>query len=132
MRYDDDRKRTSRVVAGALLLLVGGLFLFQNLGLLHAGRIGDYWPLLLVWLGLTRLLGPRRAHHFASGAVLLVLGVLFQLDRLGVFWFHIHDFWPVLLVIAGVALITESYFVRRWNDQGAVGGGSPAGPESRP
>jgi len=132
MRYDDDRKRTSRVVAGVLLLLVGGLFLFQNLGLIHAGRLGDYWPLLLVWLGLTRLLGPRRAHHFASGAVLLVLGVLFQLDRLGVFWFRIHDFWPVLLVIAGVALITESYFVRRWNDQGAVGGGAPAGPESRP
>ena len=127
MRYDDESKRTSRVIAGALLLLVGGLFLLQNLGLVHAGRLGDYWPLLLVWLGLSRLLGPRRSHHFASGAVLLVLGVLFQLDRLGVFWFHIHDLWPVLLVVAGIALISESFLVRRWN-----GSHSPSGPEPRP
>lgn len=132
MRYDDERKRISRVIAGALLVFVGGLFFLQNLGALHAGRIGDYWPLLLVWLGLTRLLGPRRAHHFASGAVLLVLGILFQLDRLGVFWFHIHDLWPVLLVIAGLALITESWFVRRWNVAGEIGGGPAAGPEPRP
>ncbi|MEP6767132.1 MAG: DUF5668 domain-containing protein [Acidobacteriota bacterium] len=132
MQYDDDRKRTSRVIAGGLLVFVGGLFFLQNVGVLHAGRIGDYWPLLLVWLGLTRLLGPRRAHHFASGAVLVVLGALFQLDRLGVVWFHIHDLWPVLLVIAGIALITESYFVRRWSGAGAIDRGSPAGPESRP
>ncbi|MCA1579993.1 MAG: DUF5668 domain-containing protein [Acidobacteria bacterium] len=132
MQYDDDRKRTSRVIAGGLLVFVGGLFFLQNLGVLHAGRIGDYWPLLLVWLGLTRLLGPRRAHHFASGAVLVVLGVLFQLDRLGVVWFHIHDLWPVLLVIAGIALITESYFVRRWTGGGAIDRGPVAGPEPHP
>ncbi len=135
MRYDDERKRTARIVAGGLLVFVGVLFFLQNLGVMHAGRIGDYWPLLLVWLGLTRLLGPRRIHHFASGAVLLVLGVLFQLDRLGVFWFRIHDFWPVLLVIAGIALITESFFLRRWSAPGGAGtidGGSPAGPEARP
>lgn len=130
MRYDDDSKRTSRVVAGVLFLLLGSLFLLQNLGVLHAGRLADYWPLLLVWLGLSRLLGPRRSHHFASGAVLLVLGVLFQLDRLGVFWFHIHDFWPVLLVVAGVALIAES-FLRRRAGPDRFDGGHPAGPETR-
>ena len=130
MRYDDDRKRTSRVVAGVLFLLLGSLFLLQNLGVLHAGRLSDYWPLLLVWLGLSRLLGPRRSYHFASGAVLLVLGVLFQLDRLGVFWFHIHDFWPVLLVVAGVALIAES-FLRRRAGPDRFDGGYPAGPETR-
>jgi hypothetical protein len=106
---------------------VGSLFLLQNLGVLDAGRLADYWPLLLVWLGLSRLLGPRRSHHFASGAVLLVLGVLFQLDRLGVFWFHIHDFWPVLLVVAGVALIAESFLRRR----AVPDGGQSAGPEAR-
>jgi len=130
MRYDDDSKRTSRIVAGVLLLLVGSLFLLQNLGVLDAGRLADYWPLLLVWLGLSRLLGPRRSHHFASGAVLLVLGVLFQLDRLGVFWFHIHDFWPVLLVVAGVALIAESFLRRRAVSE-RFDGGPSAGPEAR-
>lgn len=130
MRYDDDSKRTSRVVAGVLFLLLGSLFLLQNLGVLHAGRLADYWPLLLVWLGLSRLLAPRRSHHFASGAVLLVLGVLFQLDRLGVFWFHIYDFWPVLLVVAGVALIAESLLRRRAGPDG-FDGGHPAGRETR-
>lgn len=130
MRYDDERKRTSRVIAGVLFLLVGGLFLLQNMGVVHAGHIGDYWPLLLVWLGLSRLLGPRRSHHFASGAVLLFLGIAFQLDRLGVVWFHIHDLWPVLLVIAGIALIAESLIGRRARP-GSFDDGYPAGPEPR-
>jgi hypothetical protein len=101
------------LIGGALLVLVGALLGLQNLGVLQAGRIGDYWPLVLVWIGLVRMLGPGRSRHFASGVVVLLLGILLQLDRLGFLQLELADLWPVLLVIAGASLIFDSFAARR-------------------
>jgi len=106
-------RRISRLIAGGLLLLVGALFVLQNFGLVRAGQLGDYWPLFLVWIGLTRMLGPARARHFASGLVILALGVFFQLDRLDVIWVPVRHFWPLLLIVVGFGLIADSLIGRR-------------------
>ncbi len=114
MRTIDEGHRISRIIGGMLLLLVGGLLVLQNLGVVRdVGRVWDYWPLLLVWVGLSRMLGPRREHHFASGAVIAALGVFLQLDRLDILWLRLHDFWPLFLVVAGIALIADSLAARR-------------------
>ena len=112
MRYVSEGRQTSRLIAGALLLLLGGLFALQNLGIVRAGHLGDYWPLLLVWVGLSRMLGPRR-RHFASGLVIFVMGVFFQLDRLDVIWVPMQHFWPLLLIAIGFGLIADSFVGRR-------------------
>src|SRR5215813_244218 len=104
-------RRASRLVGGFLLLLVGALFVLQNLGYVRAGRIGDYWPLLLVWVGLARMLTHRR--QFASGLVIFLLGVFFQLERLDVFWVPMRLFWPFLLIAIGFGLILDSLIGRR-------------------
>ena len=122
----DAARTASRVVGGVLLLILGTVFLMQNFGVLHAGRLGNYWPLLLVWVGLARLLSPRGRHRFASGAVILALGIAFQLDRLGVVWLHARDFWPLLLVVAGLALVAES-FINRSAPNGSLDGSSSTG-----
>ena len=113
MTYVSEGRRISRLIAGGLLLLVGALFVLQNLGVVRAGRIEDYWPLFLVWVGLARMLGPARARHFASGLVLFLLGVFFQLDRLDVIWVPMHRFWPLLLIAVGFGLIADSLISRR-------------------
>ncbi|MDQ6894775.1 MAG: DUF5668 domain-containing protein [Acidobacteriota bacterium] len=119
-------RTSSRIVGGVLLLLVGTVFILQNAGLVHAGRLSDWWPMLLVWLGLTRLLAPRRGHHFAAGLVLLVMGIGLQLDRLGFLWLRLRDLWPVLLVLAGLALISESFFHPRGRERD-LDGAAPTG-----
>lgn len=127
MPYVNEGQRISRLIAGGLLLLVGALFVLQNLGLVRAGQLGDYWPLFLVWVGLCRMLGPARARHFVSGLVLFCLGVFFQLDRLEVIWVPMRQFWPLLLIALGFGLIADSLIGRR--DGGAgVAPPSQAGP----
>jgi len=121
-------QRVSRLIAGTLLLLVGGLFVLQNLGMIRAGHFGDYWPLLLVWVGLTRMLAPNRGRHFASGLLIFLLGVFFQLDRLEVILIPVRQFWPIVLIGGGLALIVDSLVSRRGRAQ--VTTGSPAGPGS--
>jgi Domain of unknown function (DUF5668) len=111
MTYDSEGRQTSRLIAGALLLILGVLFALQNLGVVRAGHLGDYWPLLLVWVGLTRMLGARR-RHFASGLVVVLMGVFFQLDRLDVIWVPMRHFWPLLLIVLGFGLIADSFLDR--------------------
>ena len=111
MTCDSEGRQTSRLIAGALLLILGVLFALQNLGVVRAGHLGDYWPLLLVWVGLTRMLGTRR-RHFASGLVVFLMGVFFQLDRLDVIWVPMRHFWPILLIILGFGLIADSFLDR--------------------
>jgi len=107
-------RRASRLVGGLLLLLLGTLFVLQNLGYVRAGRLGDYWPLLLVWVGLARMLTHRR--HFASGLVIFLLGVFFQLERLDDIWIPMRLFWPFLLIAIGLGLILDSLMGRRSRD----------------
>jgi hypothetical protein len=122
-------RRISQLIGGTLLLLVGALLMLQTLGILHAGSLGDYWPLFLVWIGATRLLAPSRGEHVASGAVILALGLFFQLDRLGWIGVSLSQLWPVLLVIAGVALILEG--VRAKRSQAGPAGSGAAQPGGR-
>ena len=105
--------RLSRLIGGGLLLLVGTAFVLQNLGWVHAGRLVDYWPLLLVWIGLSRMFGPTRPRHFPSGAVVFALGVFLQLERLDLVHVDTRDIWPILLVVAGLALVADSLAARR-------------------
>lgn len=45
-------------------------------------------------------------NHAALGLILIILGVILLLINLGVLgWFHWGTFWPVVLIIAGVAII---------------------------
>ena len=127
MTYVSEGRRISRLIAGGLLLLVGALFVLQNLGYVRAGQFGDYWPLFLVWIGLSRMLGPARARHFASGLVIFALGVFFQLDRLDVIWVPMRQFWPLLLIAVGFGLIADSLIARRRGGAG-IAPSSQAGP----
>lgn len=120
MTDSDEGRRISRLIGGMLLILVGALLVLQNRGVLHAGSFSDYWPMLLVWIGATRLLAGNHGGHAASGAVILVLGVFCQLDRFGWIGVSLSQLWPLFLVAAGVVLILEGVRSRR----------SPAGPAS--
>jgi hypothetical protein len=121
MRENDEARRISGLIGGGLLLLVGALFILHNAGVLRAGRLGDYWPLFLVWIGLSRMAGPRRARRFASGLTIFLVGVAFQLDRLGLIEWRLRELWPFLLVVAGAGLIADSLLARKR-------AGSDAGP----
>lgn len=122
MSYVGEGRRISRLIGGGLLLLVGLLFALQNLGMVRAGHLGNYWPLFLVWIGLCRMLGPGRARHFASGLVFFLLGAFLQLVELDVVWVPLRQFWPIVLIVIGFGLIGDSLIARR--------GGGRRGPTS--
>jgi predicted membrane protein len=94
-----------RAVLGSILILIGVIFLGQNLGWFN-DRISDIiisWPMLLVALGFFSLL---RKKNNMGGWVMIAIGAYFILPKIiPTPYDHDRLFWPILLVLFGVFLI---------------------------
>ncbi|HTY41742.1 MAG TPA: DUF5668 domain-containing protein [Thermoanaerobaculia bacterium] len=116
----DDTPRfrmTEKVLFGLTLVALGAIFILDNLHLIYAGRLWDYWPLALIVPGLARVLQPGRPGQRVWGLVLVLVGTLFLLRNLDVLWVPFHRVWPFLLVLFGAYLV--------WQAMGRPGGGAP-------
>ena len=98
---------TGRVIIGGLLIFFGVIFLLDNMGVMDAGDVFDYWPMILVVVGLLKVVQPREEGQRSFGMALLVIGVFLQLQMLVFTPWRIY-LWPVLLLVAGGFLIWRS------------------------
>jgi predicted membrane protein len=104
---------TGRVVAGVLLLILGLLFTLDNFGVVNAGDLFHYWPLILVGVGIVRVIDPRRESR-VTGVVLILLGGVFLLRTLDLVRFRFGDLWPFALLLIGGLLVWQSIRGRRF------------------
>ena len=84
--------RLSTLFWGVLLIAIGGLFLFNNLGMLNVNwdTIWRLWPMILVFWGLSILLGKQRTPWYV--VVLMIFLLLFMIAAAATSsWFH-NDF----------------------------------------
>jgi hypothetical protein len=99
---------TPRLVLGVAILLAGVAFTLDNLGVLDADQVVDYWPLLLVAVGVAKLTAAKRSGAWLTGGVWILVGVWWTLFNLAIVDFHPVDFWPVFLIIAGLFLVQRA------------------------
>lgn len=115
------------IVTGAILVVIGGLFVLDRLGVIEAGDLFDYWPMVLIGMGVTHLLAPRDSGDWAWGAVMLAAGAFFQARRLDWIDVRFGEIWPVFLIFAGLGLILESALRRRRDGRSAPLAGENGG-----
>jgi hypothetical protein len=72
-----NRKQSSQVTMGVVLVAVGLILLGDQLGLSVTWNIGRLWPLVLIVLGAARVASPHQSG--ASGYMLFLIGVIFLL-----------------------------------------------------
>ena len=110
------RPLSPRIVAGIVLIGLGVLFTLDSFGLIDAGSIIDYWPLVLIIPGIVSLLWPRKHADRFWGAILIGIGTLLLLRNLDLVWFRFRHVWPFILVALGVYLIWRALEARRYPD----------------
>jgi len=102
-----------RLVLGAAVLLLGVLFLLENLGYIPAVRWGAIWPVLLIAMGAAKLVDARDSSQRLGGAVVLLIGLAFLAINLGflppLIW---RLLWPALLILMGVFLLIRGFDAR--------------------
>jgi predicted membrane protein len=85
------------IFTGVLIALVGLVILLDNLNIVAASRLYHFWPLILIAFGLMYFFGRGSR---VWGAILMIFGVLLQLDQLG----KIHLTWGMLWGLAWIAV----------------------------
>lgn len=94
-----------RAVLGSILILIGVIFLGENLGWFN-DEISDIiisWPALLIALGFFSLIRKR---NNMGGWVMIAIGAYFILPKIiPTPYDHHRLFWPILLVLIGIFLI---------------------------
>jgi predicted membrane protein len=93
------------MLSGAIIAFVGLLILLDNMGLPLASHLYRFWPMILILIGLWNL-ACRSGRIF--GVVMVILGVLFQLDTLGIAHFSWGELWPIAIIAAGVLVMWSS------------------------
>ena len=91
MRNPSKRMNASgHLVIGALLIIVGGLFLLDTLGIADASNvISKGWPFLLIGIGVARIVGSQDVPGRTSGGIWIFLGLVFALARFGYLHFDV-------------------------------------------
>jgi len=133
MADDSIREGAPRVALGLVVIAVGALFTLDKLGYVNAGEFWEYWPVLLIGVGIGRVLQPSGTQGRGFGVVLMVLGTWFLLSNLDLIHYRFGDVWPLLLVVLGIMMvwraITGPFFEsprRRLKEAIAAGDGSAA------
>jgi predicted membrane protein len=106
----EDNRQTQRcnrgpVIGAVVFIVVGTVLMLEKLGYLPYGFALHFWPMIFVVIGILKLVyaGGR-----PTGAVLIGLGVILQLNEMGITHLNLWDLWPVLIIVAGIAMLWQA------------------------
>lgn len=113
MKTDSKSSIPSQVIVGMLVVGMGVLFLLDNLDIFDFHRAVSFWPAAFILFGVIKLLDTRSPNGALVGTVLIVVGVVLTVNRLG--WLHIslRTLWPLLVIFFGASVIYRAVSGRR-------------------
>ena len=92
-------------VLGLGVFCLGVIMILDNFGVIAGSALVPYWPVLLIVLGVSHLVGPSSARKLGWGLSWIAVGAIILVNNLGVIAVGIQVLWPVVLVILGANLV---------------------------
>jgi predicted membrane protein len=104
------RPSSGRIFWGLVLILLGVLFLLDQMGRADFGDlISRWWPLILVAIGLWQLISSN-FQELAGGLFMIALGAIFQLAKLEILGRNLwHYVWPALIIGLGLWVLLGAF-----------------------
>src|SRR5689334_7318555 len=91
--YDYNRRHCSREtfdqarwIPALILIAIGAAFLLNNLQILPFHDLVQYWPVILIAIGLFRLVDSTQSNERVVGAVLIIIGGFLLAGTLGLYY----------------------------------------------
>lgn len=107
------RRDMTRIVLGAFVVLIGVFALADNLFNINTRQALQFWPVVFMLVGAMKLSQTRYTMGYVVGAGFMALGVLMTLNNLELISFRLRDWWPVLVIGVGIAMIAKEPLRRR-------------------
>jgi predicted membrane protein len=101
---------SGRIFWGLILILLGVLFLLDQMGRADFGDlVSRWWPLILIAAGLWQLISSD-FQELAGGLFLIILGAIIQLAKLEILGRDLwHYVWPVLIIGLGLWVLLGAF-----------------------
>jgi predicted membrane protein len=113
-----------QVMLGALVIVMGVLFLLDNLNILDFHGVIRFWPMVFIVVGLIKMADTSSPNGHFLGAILIFIGAMMTLNRFGFFYFSWRTLWPVLLILLGGMVVYRAIAGRRQIGAAPKGDGS--------
>ena len=99
---------TGGMIIGLAVIAVGVLFLLRNVGILYFDDIWQYWPVILIVVGISKLANTHSASSVTSGLIIGGIGTVFLLRNLGYIYGNIWEYiWPGILIAVGLSILVK-------------------------
>lgn len=103
-------RMTPQAVLGALIVVLGLLLTLDNLNVLEADRILQFWPLIFVAVGLAKVTQSDTTSGRVFGGVLILLGAVLTADEVWSVDVDIERWWPLALVAVGGFIVYRAMY----------------------
>jgi predicted membrane protein len=122
MKNEVHSKGMSRqVILGILVIGMGLVFLADNLNIWDFRRSLQFWPMVLIMIGVFKLFDTNSSDGYILGCGLILAGVLMVLQRLGIIYFSWRAMWPLILIALGASVLYRAVNGRRLVDSSMKG-----------
>src|SRR5262245_15934937 len=112
---------TAHLIFGLIIMFVGVILALDVLELVNARDVLRYWPVVLLAFGIADLTQTSDRGSRLRGSLLTFFGGWWLLTTLRVLPSHSWRlFWPLLLVLAGAALVAQTMKRRDEAPRGVV------------
>ncbi|USX18803.1 cell wall-active antibiotics response protein [Oxalobacteraceae bacterium OTU3REALA1] len=98
----------SQMAIGIAVIVIGLLFLVDNLGWIDLDFRRHLLPLALIFFGTLKLMQTRTSSGKLIGGGLIAAGCLIFLRRFGILDISWQSLWPVMLIVFGIAVVFKS------------------------
>ncbi|WP_423680091.1 MULTISPECIES: LiaI-LiaF-like domain-containing protein [unclassified Undibacterium] len=99
------RQPQAQIFFGVLLLIFGALALIDNLDIFNTRQFFQFWPTVFILIGLLKISRSQQTSGRLIGGAFIAVGTLLTLQHMGIVYFRLRDWWPVLIIIAGLMII---------------------------
>jgi predicted membrane protein len=114
MKTEMPSKNMSRqVILGILVIGMGLLFLLDNMNIWDFHRAIEFWPMAFILVGVIKLFDTNSSDGYFLGAILILVGVLMIMGRLGLIYFSWRALWPLMLIALGGSVLYKAITGRR-------------------
>ena len=103
MNAGQDEKRGEGLVGGLILIALGVAFLLGQQGLFGVAGVRDWWPLIVVAIGVGKLVGGSGRRR-RGGLWLVFVGLWLLANTNHYFGLDWHNSWPIMLIGGGVMM----------------------------
>jgi predicted membrane protein len=93
---------------GLFVIVVGLVFLLDNLGWLELNFTLHLWPTALIFFGILKVLQTRTPGGAIVGGGLILVGGLLLLKAMGIIYISWQSLWPIALIVFGLSVVFKS------------------------